>query len=153
MGLKPLPETPQSIPHPALCSGSIFQREGYIPSFTIFLPLLRKTRSPSGMSLLSPAGTFGLHSCDEINYKQWVNVWLGPHRLHKETMCKTFSSSLFALQGEQILLWHLLPLSLPPPFLTSPCKRWCEKASTQSRDHGVCGVLGRACQSKLKLFF
>lgn len=94
------------------------------------------------MSILSSIGNFGLHPCDEISYKQGVNVWPGPHKLHEKTMCKT-SSSLFALQGEQILLRRLLPLPLPPLLLTSPCKRWWVKASTQSRLRGL-GSPGRS---------
>lgn len=73
MGLNPLPEGPQRNPHLAPRSRDL-QREGYIPSLTALLPLLRKTRSTPGMSILSTAGTFGLHACDEIAYKQGVNV-------------------------------------------------------------------------------
>lgn len=46
-----MPETPQSIPHPALCSGS-FQRGGYIPSFTIPAPPQKDQKSISQSSLL-----------------------------------------------------------------------------------------------------
>lgn len=61
----------KSTPSPMLCG---LQREGYIPSLTVLLPLPRKTRSPLGMSILSSIGNFGLHLCDEISYKQGVNV-------------------------------------------------------------------------------
>ena len=103
----PCLRVPREIHTLAPCSRGL-QRGGYTPFLTALL-LLRKTRSPAGMSVLSPAGTFGLHPCDEMRYKQGVNVWPGPHKLHEKTMCKTFSSSSFALQGEQIPLWrHLL---------------------------------------------
>lgn len=136
MGLKFLPGTPQSIPHSALCSGS-FQREEYIPSFTTFLPPLKKTRSPSGMSILSPTGIFGLHPCmksassNELMFDQ-------DHTSCTRKPCARPSLPPYLLYKVSNFCYDIsFPLHCHLPSSLHHVRDGCEKASMQSRDHGV----------------
>lgn len=146
--LSTLCEGPQINLHPVLCS-PVFQREGHIPSLTALLPLLGRTRSPPGMSILFPAGTFGLHLCDELTTGNRL-MFDQDNTQENHVQDLHFLLICFTRWANPITHFSAFTATLPPHFTVRNARK---EASTRSCDYGVLGAMGGVIWLFLSVFF